>query len=525
MVKVLVADNLSPRAVEIFKTRGIETDVKIGLKPDELKAAVNGYDGLAVRSAAKVTADVIAAGKNLKVIGRAGIGVDNIDVNAASARGIVVMNTPYGNAITTAEHTIGLLFSLARQIPLADRSTQAGKWERNKFVGVELTGKTLGVIGAGNIGSIVCERALALKMKVIAYDPYLSPERAAALGVEKVELDELFPRADFVTIHTPLTDQTRGILNAAAFAKMKKGVRIINCARGELIVEADLKAAIESGKVVGAAIDVYPEEPPKNYSLFGMDQVVATPHLGASTTEAQEKVATQIAEQMSDFLLDGAVTNAVNMPSVSAEEAPKLRPYIRLAELLGSLAGQVCEGGIQRVEIAFEGHAAEINTRPIVASALKGLLSVFMENANPVNAPILAKERGIAVTEMKRATPGEYQTLIRLLVCTEQGERTFSGSLFGGDKPRIVEMDGIRLEAELAPRMLFTINEDKPGIIGGIGALFGKAGINIATFHLGRAGPGKKALALCSVDVDIPNEVMEHVRKIPSVMFAKVLRF
>ncbi|MCA8934134.1 MAG: phosphoglycerate dehydrogenase, partial [Rhodospirillaceae bacterium] len=364
MAKVLISDDLSPRAAEIFAENGIEVDVRVGLKPDELIAAIGDYDGLAIRSATKVTADVIAAAKQLKVIGRAGIGVDNVDVPAATAKGIVVMNTPFGNSITTAEHAIAMMMALARQIPEADASTQAGKWEKSRFVGVELFGKTLGVIGCGNIGSIVADRARGLKMRVIAYDPYLSAERAVDLGVEKVALEDLYRRADFITLHVPATEQTRNMIDAKAMATMKRGVRLINCARGGLIVEADLKEALASGQVAGAAMDVFGKEPAKENVLFGLPNVVCTPHLGASTTEAQENVALQVAEQMSDYLVHGAVSNALNMASVTADEAPRLAPYLKLAEQLGSFAGQITETGLQAVSVDYEGEAAELNTRP-----------------------------------------------------------------------------------------------------------------------------------------------------------------
>ncbi|MDP9127312.1 MAG: phosphoglycerate dehydrogenase, partial [Pseudomonadota bacterium] len=392
--KVLISDALSPRALEIFKERGIDVEQRTGLKPEELKGIIGNYEGLAIRSATKVVADILGAATSLKVIGRAGIGVDNVDVPAATSRGIVVMNTPFGNSVTTAEHAISLMLALARQLPAANASTHAGKWEKAKFMGVEVTGKTLGIIGCGNIGSIVADRAKGLRMKVLAFDPFLTPERAQELGVEKVELDQLFPRADFITLHTPLTDQTRGIVDAKALAKCKKGVQIINCARGGLIIEADLKAALESGIVAGAALDVFAEEPAKQHPLFGMENVICTPHLGASTTEAQENVALQIAEQMSDFLLTGAVTNALNMPSVSASDAPKLRPYMKLAEQLGSFAGQVTQSGIVAVDLAYEGHVASLNTRPLTHTALMGLLRPSLDGVNMVNAPLVAKDRG-----------------------------------------------------------------------------------------------------------------------------------
>ncbi len=343
MPKVLISDALSPAAVQIFKDRGIDVDVKVGLDKDELIKIIGDYDGLAIRSNTKVTPAVIDAAKKLKVV----------DLPAATAKGIIVMNTPFGNSITTAEHAIAMMMALARDIPQASASTHAGKWEKSKFMGVEVTAKTLGIIGCGNIGGIVADRALGLRMKVIAFDPFLTPERAADIGVEKVELDDLLARADFITLHTPMTPQTKNILNAANLAKTKKGVRIINCARGGLIVEADLKAAIESGHVAGAALDVFEVEPAKTNILFGMEQIIGTPHLGASTNEAQENVALQVAEQMSDYLLDGAITNSVNVPSISAEEAPKLTPFATLAQQLGSFAGQLTEEGIAEVTLAF----------------------------------------------------------------------------------------------------------------------------------------------------------------------------
>jgi len=491
--RVLISDELSARAVEIFRARGIEVDEKPGLKPAELKAIIGQYDGLAVRSATKVTAEIIAAAPRLKVVGRAGIGVDNIDVPAATARGICVMNTPFGNSITTAEHAIALIFALARELPAADRSTQAGKWEKSRFMGVELYGKTLGIIGCGNIGSIVADRAVGLKMKVIAYDPFLSPERARDLGVEKVELDELFPRADFITLHTPLTEATKGIVNATSIARMKRGVRIVNCARGGLMVEADLKAALESGQVGGAAVDVFAIEPAKENALFGTPGLIATPHLGASTLEAQENVALQVAEQMSDFLIDGAVTNALNMPSVTAEEAPRLRPYMALVAQLGSFAGQLTEGALKGVTIEYCGHVSELNTRPLTAIALQALLAPQIETVNMVNAPILARERGIDVTEVKQDHCGGYHTMVRLTVVTDTYTRDVAGTLFSGDKPRLVSIKGIPIEAELGRHMLYFTNQDKPGFIGRVGTALGEAGVNIATFHLGRSVPGGDA--------------------------------
>ena len=524
MVSVLVSDELSAKASAILRDRGIDVDEKPGLSPDDLLACIGGYDGLAVRSATKVTAEVLAAATRLKVIGRAGIGVDNIDVAAATQHGMVVMNAPFGNAITTAEHTIALLLALARQIPAANTSTQAGKWEKSRFMGVELYGKTLGIVGVGNIGSIVTERALALKMRVVAYDPYLSGERAEELGVDKVELDELLARADFLTLHTPLTDQTRAIIDGAALAKMKRGAFLINCARGGLVVEDDVKAALESGQLAGAAFDVFVNEPARDNVLFGLDQFVATPHLGAATTEAQEKVAIQIAEQMSDYLLDGAVTNAINMPPVSAEDAPKLKPYQDLAFQLGSFMGQITDSSITVATIEFEGHVATLNVRPLGALVLQGLLSPQLESVNVVNAPLIAKERGIDVSEVSRERAGNYQSLIRLSVITESGTRVVAGTLFADEHPRIVEVDSISIEAELAPHMLFVNNEDRPGFIGRLGAALGDAGVNIASFHLGRGVRGGNAIALVEVDDELPEEVLAAVRGIEHVREVKSLR-
>ena len=525
MPKVLISDKLSARAVEIFRERGVEVDVRPGLSADDLKTIIGDYDGLAIRSATKVTKDVLAVAHKLKVVGRAGIGVDNVDVPAATQRGVVVMNTPFGNSITTAEHAIALLFAVARDIPQANASTHAGKWEKNRFMGVEVTGKTLGLIGAGNIGSIVADRALGLKMKVVAYDPFLSIERAADLGVEKVELDELLARADFITLHTPLTEQTKNILDAKALAKCKKGVRIVNCARGGLIVEEDLKAALESGQVAGVALDVFAVEPAKDSILFGMEQVICTPHLGASTSEAQEKVALQVAEQLSDYLMTGAVVNALNSPSVSAEDAPKLKPYMRLAEQLGSFAGQVTQSGLRGITIEYEGHVAELNTKPLTALVVMGLLAPLLDSVNMVNAPVIARERNIDITEVKRERAGDYHTLIRLTIVTDQRTRTLTGSLFGGDKPRLVGIDEVPIEAELSTHMLYIRNEDKPGFIGRLGATLGDAGVNIASFHLGRTAAGENAIALVSVDQQIADDVLGKIAALPSVVQAKVLRF
>ncbi len=525
MPRVLISDQMDPKAAEIFRANGVEVDEKPGLTKDELKAIIGEYDGLAIRSATKVTADVLEAATNLKVIGRAGIGVDNVDIPAATARGVVVMNTPFGNSITTAEHAVALMFALARELPAADLSTQAGKWEKNRFMGVELTSKTLGLIGCGNIGSIVAERALGLRMKVVAYDPYLTPERALELGVEKVELDQLLARADFITLHTPLTEQTRHILNAANLAKTKQGVRIVNCARGGLIDEAALKAALDSGHVAGAALDVFVEEPAKANPLFGTPGLIATPHLGASTTEAQVNVAIQVAEQMSDYLVRGGVTNALNMPSLTAEEAPRLRPYMELAAKLGSLIGQIEGTRIKSVSVEVEGAAAALNQKPITGAVLAGLMQVWSDTVNMVNAPSLAKDRGLDVREVRHDREGDYHTLLRVAVMTPEGRRSVSGTLFGAGAPRLVDMFGVAIEAELVGDMLYIANEDKPGFIGRLGTTLAEAGVNIATFHLGRREAGGEAVALVAIDGHIGPELLSRLETLPGVKGVKPLRF
>src|ERR1700720_2845105 len=518
--KVLISDALSPAAVQIFRDRGVEVDFQ-----PKLAELVGDFDGLAVRSATKVTPKVLDRAKKLKVVGRAGIGVDNVDIPAATAKGIIVMNTPFGNSITTAEHAITLMLALARQIPQADASTQAGKWEKNRFMGVEITSKTLGIIGCGNIGSIVANRAIGLKMKVIAYDPFLAPEHAQDLGVEKVTLDELIHRADFITLHTPLTEKTRNIIDARALAAMKKGVRIVNCARGGLVDEQAVRAALDSGHVAGAAFDVFTEEPATANPLFGHPNVVCTPHLGAATTEAQENVALQIAEQMSDYLLRGAISNAVNFPSISAEEAPRLRPFIALAEKLGSFAGQLTETGIKTVRLSYEGVVAGMNTKALTSAAVAGLLRPMLQEVNVVSAPGIAKERGIVVEETTRAVAHDYESLITVDVVTERQSRFVSGTVFADGRPRIVNIKGIRMDAGFGPSMIYITNLDKPGFIGRFSSVLGEAGINIATFHVGREAPGANAVALIEVDGDVPADVLAKVQALPQVQQAKPLRF
>jgi D-3-phosphoglycerate dehydrogenase / 2-oxoglutarate reductase len=525
--RVLISDKLSEAAVQIFRDRGVEVDYlpDLGKDKEALLAKIGDYDGLAIRSATKVSPKILEAAKNLKVIGRAGIGVDNVDIPAASARGIVVMNTPFGNAITTAEHALSMMMALARQIPEASASTLAGKWEKNRFMGVELFNKTLGVVGCGNIGSIVADRALGLKMKVIAYDPFLSPERALEIGVEKVELLELITRSDFITLHTPLTDKTRDIIGAAAISRMKKGVRIINCARGGLVNEDALYDALVSKHVAGAALDVFEVEPATDHKLFKLENVIATPHLGASTGEAQENVALQVAEQMSDYLIKGAVTNALNMPSISAEEAPRLKPFVALAEKLGSFAGQLTDGLISNIVIEYAGDVGEMNTRALTSAALAGILAPQMGQVNMVSAPVVAKERGIKVDEVKQSRRGAYETYIRITVKTEKYERAVAGTVFSDGKPRIIQIKGIELECNFGQHMLYITNKDKPGFIGAVGTVLGNAKINMATFHLGRLSEGGDAICIIETDGAVPEAVMANVRELANVQDVKELQF
>ncbi len=526
MPRVLISDKLSPRAADILKAQGIEVDFRPGLGADELLRCIADYDGLAVRSETKVTGKILETGIQLKVIGRAGIGVDNVDVPAATARGIVVMNTPFGNSVTTAEHTIAMMMALARQIPQANASTHAGKWEKSKFMGTELAGKTLAVLGCGNIGSIVANRAMGLQMRVIAYDPYLSTDKAASLGVTKVEtVKEAVQSADFVTIHTPLTESTKHLINRDVLQACQKGVRILNCARGGLVDETALKDALASGHVAGAALDVFEAEPAKENALFGMEEVICTPHLGASTSEAQENVAIQIAEQMASYLLRGEITNAVNFPNLSASEAAELRPYLLLAKQMGQLAGQVSSGGFTGIQITYEGEITRLNTRPLSLILMEGLFSVFGDTVNMVNAPHIAARRGIELKEVRSSHVGDYKTVIGLKIRTDSGSHSLTGTLYDGHKPRIVEIDGIRLEATLHPIMLYVENQDKPGLIGNVGNLLGEAHVNIANFHLGRNADRTRAVAIVSVDTDVPDSLLQDIRAVPNVLRAMILRF
>ena len=522
--KVLISDSLSEAAVQIFKDRGIDVDFMpaLGKDKDAFLAAIPKYDGLAIRSASKATAKIIEAATNLKVIGRAGIGTDNIDKDAASKAGIIVMNTPFGNMITTAEHAIAMMFAVARQIPEASASTHAGKWEKSKFMGVELTGKTLGVIGAGNIGGIVCDRARALKMKVMAYDPYLGEEKAEKMGVKKVELEELFANADFITLHVPYTEQTANILSAENIAKLKKGVRIINCARGGLVDEQALADALKSGHVAGAAFDVFAVEPATDSPLFNLPNVVVTPHLGAATTEAQENVALQVAEQMSDYLLTGAVTNALNMPSVTAEEAKVMGPWIKLSGHLGNFIGQMTDEPITAINILFDGVVSDMNLKALTAATIAGIMKKANPDTNMVSAPVIAKERGIQISTTKQDQSGTFEGYVKVTVVTGKRERSVAGTVFSDGKPRFIQIKGINVDAEVGAHMLYTTNEDVPGIIGTLGQTMGSHGVNIANFTLGRAGVKGEAIALLYVDDVVPPEAISALQD--TGMFQQVKR-
>lgn len=530
MPKVLISDKLSEEAVRIFTDAGIEADFEPGLgkEPERLAEIIGDYDGLAIRSATKATAELISHAENLKVIGRAGIGVDNIDISAASAKGIVVMNTPFGNSITTAEHAIAMMFAVARQIPAANASTHDGRWEKSAFMGSEITGKTLGVIGCGNIGSVVASRAIGLKMKVVAYDPFLSTGRAQELGVEKIEdVEDLLVRADFVTLHLPKTEKTAGLLNADRIARMKQGARLINCARGGLVDEAAVAEALTDGRLAGAAFDVFETEPAHQNPLFGMPNVVVTPHLGAATTEAQENVALQVAEQMSDYLNHGAISNAINAPSITAEEAPLLQPWVRVADSLGAFAGQLTESAIKELEIEYVGRVGELNLKPLTATVTAALLRPLMGEGgvNMVSAPIVARERGMQITETRKDAQGAYGSYIRLIVTTETQTRSVAATVFSDNKPRFIQIKGINMEAEPAPHMIYTVNDDAPGFIGAVGTKFGDLGVNIATFALGRSEKGGEAIALWGTDEPIGPNSLAEIASLPQVRQAKALVF
>ena len=525
--KVLVSDKLSETAVQIFRDRGIDVDFmpELGKDKEKLAEVIGQYDGLAIRSATKVTPTILDAATNLKVVGRAGIGTDNVDKEAASKKGVIVMNTPFGNMITTAEHAIAMMFAVARQIPEASASTHAGKWEKSKFMGTELTGKTLGVIGAGNIGGIVCDRARGLKMKVVAYDPFLGQEKADKMGVEKVELDELLTRADFITLHVPLTDQTRNILSKENLEKTKKGVRIINCARGGLVDEAALAELLTSGHVAGAGFDVFADEPATDNPLFNLPNVVCTPHLGAATTEAQENVALQVAEQMADYLLTGAVTNALNMPSVTAEEAKVMAPWIKLSDHLGSFIGQMTDEPIKAINILYDGVVSEMNLEALTCSAVAGIMKSVNPEVNMVSAPVVAKERGIKISTTKQDKSGAFEGYIKLTVVTDRRERSIGGTVFSDGKPRFIQIKGINIDAEIGAHMLYTTNNDEPGIIGTLGQSMGESGVNIANFTLGRSAAGGEAIALLYIDHKVSAEVIENLESTGKFQQVRALEF
>lgn len=523
-MRVLVSDNISSKGVEILRNAGLAVDVKTGLKPDELKSIIGDYQALVVRSATKATQDIIEAAKNLKVIGRAGSGLDNVDKAAASKRGIVVMNTPGGNTITTAEHTIAMMFAVARKIPHASASMAKGAWEKKKFMGAELFNKTLGIIGLGNIGGEVARRAQCLGMQVIAFDPFLSEEKANEMGIGKIEVSELIKRADFITIHTPLTNETRNLIRADTIKTMKDGVYIINCARGGIINEKDLYDALESGKVAGAALDVFEQEPPVNNPLVGHDKVVCTPHLGASTQEAQDNVAIAVAEQIADYLVRGTIRNAVNFPSIPADQVSALQPYIALADRLGSFASQLFDDEMTGVMIEYKGEVAGLNISTLTLAAIKGLLSpILLETVNFVNASFIAKERGIEVNETKSSDAGDYNSMITMKIKSPKRELAVSGTLFSRKDPRIVKIDRYTVEIVPEGTMLVMHNNDKPGVIGNIGAIMGSNNINIARMHFGRESAGGNAISVVNVDSTLSDELLEKIRHLPNIIDVKVI--
>ncbi|MCZ6451565.1 MAG: phosphoglycerate dehydrogenase [Deltaproteobacteria bacterium] len=526
-MKILVSDPLAPQGLELFqRAPGFDVDVRLELKPAELIGLIGDYQGLVIRSDTKVTSEVVEAAQNLKVIGRAGVGVENVDVEAASKKGIVVMNTPGGNDVTTAEHTISLMMSLARHIPQAVASLKMGKWTREKFMGVELCNKTLGIIGLGNVGRIVAERALGFRMKVIAHDPFVPTESAARLGVEVVSLDEIYERSDFITVHTPMTNETRGLINSNSFAKMKTGVRIINCARGGIVDEEDLIQALQEGKVAGAALDVFVEEPPRpDHPLLMMDQVITTPHLGASTGEAQLNVAIAVAQQMIDFLSRGIIRYAVNVPSVSPELLSILRPYLTLAEKLGSLQVQMLATLPKEVQIEYGGEVTQYDVAPLTLAVLKGILTPMMESSvNYVNAPVVARERGIKVIESKSSRAGDFASSITVRVKTKDKEAEVEGAIFGSNNPRIVRINNFYFEAIPEGYILILHNKDVPGVVGAIGTLLGEKGINIAGFELGREKVGGMAISLIHVDESIPKKVLDILRHLPNILSAQMVK-
>jgi D-3-phosphoglycerate dehydrogenase / 2-oxoglutarate reductase len=525
-MKVFVADDVSDSGLEPLRAAGFNVEKQTGLTGPSLVQALQDCEGLIVRSETKVTADLLASVNSLRVIGRAGVGVDNIDVPAATIRGIVVMNAPDGNTITTAEHTIALLISLARSIPQANSSLKAGRWERKKFIGVELQGKTLGIVGLGRIGRVVASRARAMGMMIVAYDPFIAPEQARDLEIELAPLDEVYSRADFLTVHTPLTAETRGLIDREVFAKMKHGARIINCARGGLVDEDALYEAITGGTIAGAALDVFSQEPPTaDHPLLNLDQVIVTPHLGASTTEAQEGVAFTVAEQMRDFLLTGALRGAVNVPALGMKELSVLQPYVALAESLGRFQAQLVDKPVSEVRIEFAGEIVEVDATPVTRAFLAGLLRDVSARVNVVNAFLIADERGIKVTTTYVRASGDVAPAIRTEITTEQSTRSLAGTLFGyGEQRRegrITEIDGFHLEARPQGHMLVMRNHDVPGVIGQVGTILGERGVNISRFHLGRRERGGEAMALIEIDAPAAKETLQALRDLPQVISAQ----
>ena len=522
--RVLISDSMSSQAVTIFDERGIDVVQPGKLNDSELADMIGEFDGLAIRSATKVTEALLERAPRLKVVGRAGIGVDNVDVPACTRRGIVVMNTPLGNAITTAEHAMAMMLALARHIPQANLSTHAGKWEKSKFMGIELTGKLLGIIGAGNIGSIVASKAIGYGLHVQAYDPFLTEERAARLGIHKVDLDTLLATSDIVSLHVPKTPETAGIISASALNQMKAGSMLINCARGGLVDELALRAALESGHLRGAALDVFEVEPARENPLFGLDNVICTPHLGASTVEAQEKVAIQIANQISDFLLTGAINNAINAPSISAEEAQQLRPYLRLAQCLGSFVGQLTHDPIKTLTVTYGGDANDLNVSPLTVQVVQSILEHHSSYVNSVNARELARERNIDVIEAHNEGRDEYPCRLTVEVETESRSRSICGTLIQ-NQPRVIDVKGVPLESKLGEHMLYITNFDKPGVIGDIGTTCAERGINIANMHLGRASRDGDAIVLLEIDEKLAPEDLQHLRSLPNINDAQYLHF
>ncbi len=526
MIRILVSDPLSEEGLKIIKeVKEFQVDVKTELKPEALKETIKDYDALIVRSATKVTKDIIAAAGKLKVIGRAGVGLDNVDLEAATQKGIIVMNTPGGNTISTAEHTMSMILALSRNIAQANASTKKGEWKRSKFMGVELYNKVLGIVGLGRIGSEVAKRASSFGMKVLAYDPFLSREVAESLGVEVVELKELLQRSDYITVHTPLTEETRHIISTEEFAMMRKGARIINCARGGIIDEAALVNAIKEGKVAGAAIDVFEQEPLSLESeLLKLDNVVTTPHLGASTEEAQVNVAIEVSEIVRDALLGKGIRNAANYPSVEQEVYKILEPYINLCEKLGIFSAQLAQGRYEAVNINYSGEITQHDLSPLTMALVKGMLSpILKESVNFINALTLAKERGIKIKETKSSKEEEFVNLIQVEIKTDKETRKIGGTLSPNKQPRIVKVDTYYVEVTPAGNMIMIQNWDKPGIIGNLGTLLGKQNINIASMTFGREKPGGKAITVLNVDSPVSPEALDKIKKIENILAVKVI--